>query len=130
MNSFWNDIGPVTLLIVLFMIGILIFLILREFWCWYWKINKRTVLLESIERKLSMLTNTDSILDTVEDPSETLPNLSAPIGHEEKETHVCSYCSKETTENLYYCPTCEKYFCYSCIKAGAKCPVCNTRLIR
>lgn len=130
MNSFWYDFGPVAIVLVSIVIGILIFLILREFWCWYWKINKTIVLLESIERKLSLQTNTESILDTVETTSEELPNLSAPIGQEEKETHVCSYCSKETTENMYYCPTCEKYFCYSCIKAGAKCPVCKSRLIR
>ena len=50
-------------------IAILIFLLLREFWCWYWKINKRIALLESVEKKLSIITNTESILDAVETPS-------------------------------------------------------------
>lgn len=30
-------------------IGILIFLLLREFWCWYFKINRIVSLLEDIE---------------------------------------------------------------------------------
>jgi hypothetical protein len=110
-------------------IAILIFLLLREFWCWYWKINKRIALLESVEKKLSIITNTESILDAVETPSEELSDLSNEI-EQEKEAQVCSHCSKETTDKMYYCPSCEKYFCYSCIKAGAKCSVCNSRLIR
>ena len=31
-------------------IGFIFFLILREFWCWYWKINRVIILLENIER--------------------------------------------------------------------------------
>lgn len=48
-------------LIVGIVFGIVIVLILRSFWCWYWKINKGIALLESIEDKLSKLTNTQSI---------------------------------------------------------------------
>jgi len=40
--------------------GIFLFLILRSFWCWYWKINRRIVLLESIEEKLAELINLQS----------------------------------------------------------------------
>jgi len=32
---------------------IIIFLILRAFWCWYWKINKIVSLLETISGKLT-----------------------------------------------------------------------------
>lgn len=34
---------------------IALFLTLREFWCWYWKINKALELLESIDRSLKQL---------------------------------------------------------------------------
>ena len=40
----------VVLIAAAILIGI--FLILREFWCWYWKINHRLNKLESIEREL------------------------------------------------------------------------------
>ncbi len=39
---------PVYYLIVGLFIAIPLFLLLREFWCWYWKINKRIDLLEQI----------------------------------------------------------------------------------
>ncbi len=38
---------------IIVIITIVVFLILREFFCWYWKINKRVKLLECIDRKLS-----------------------------------------------------------------------------
>lgn len=42
--------------ILLFFIALLIFfLIVREFICWYWKINKRVRLLEDINSKLTLL---------------------------------------------------------------------------
>ncbi len=40
---------------ILFIISIAIFLVMREFWCWYWKINERIDLLRSIDSRLSGL---------------------------------------------------------------------------
>jgi hypothetical protein len=34
---------------------IVLFLILREFWCWYWKLNRMVELLESIDSSLKQL---------------------------------------------------------------------------
>jgi hypothetical protein len=42
-------------IIVAILIGIVIFLVLREFWCWYWKINRAIALLESIDASLKQL---------------------------------------------------------------------------
>ncbi len=42
-------------------ITIIIFLILRQVFCWYWKINIMVSLLQSIEQKMAILTNTPSI---------------------------------------------------------------------
>ncbi len=35
----------------------LFMLILREFWCWYWKINHRFTELKEINKKLDMILN-------------------------------------------------------------------------
>jgi hypothetical protein len=35
----------------------ILFLILREFWCWYWKINKRVALLEEQNEMLKIMNN-------------------------------------------------------------------------
>lgn len=32
-----------------------LFLLLREFWCWYWKLNRVVELLESIDQSLKQL---------------------------------------------------------------------------
>jgi hypothetical protein len=34
---------------------VLIFLILRFFWCWYWKINRRVALLEKMSHTLTAI---------------------------------------------------------------------------
>ncbi len=44
MNSF--------IFIILFVVSIIIFIVMREFWCWYWKINERIELLKDISEKL------------------------------------------------------------------------------
>ena len=38
-----------------FALLILIFLFLREFWCWYWKINERTKLLKEQNEALKAI---------------------------------------------------------------------------
>ncbi len=45
-----ETIGIAVLIIV---IAIIVFLITREFWCWYWKINEMKELLKSIDQKLN-----------------------------------------------------------------------------
>ena len=39
-------------LVIIALISIVVFLILREFWCWYWKINAIVDLLRQINAKL------------------------------------------------------------------------------
>ena len=57
--------GNSYLLLGLFM-GIGIFLLLREFWTWYFKINKIVSVLEDISRKLDKLDKLDEIIETIE----------------------------------------------------------------
>mgnify|MGYP001558936474 CR=1 FL=1 len=42
-----QNFGPWTLAGILIFVGL--FFLLREFWCWYWKINERLNLLKKIE---------------------------------------------------------------------------------
>jgi len=52
-----NSYTPFPHLILGIFISIIVFLILREFWCWYFKINKRIELLENILSELKKQNN-------------------------------------------------------------------------
>jgi hypothetical protein len=43
------------LTVVGILVAVAIFLLLRQFWCWYWKINERNKLLSEISEKLDPL---------------------------------------------------------------------------
>ena len=48
-------------------IAVLIFIVLREFWCWYWKINARKRLLESlIEKQVEITAELKKMNQTLE----------------------------------------------------------------
>ena len=44
-QHYWN-------LIMIAVVALVIFIIAREFWCWYWKINEIISVLKSIDKKL------------------------------------------------------------------------------
>ena len=50
MQEFINDSLGFFILIVL--VIMIVFLVTREFWCWYYKINSRAYTLESIDKNL------------------------------------------------------------------------------
>lgn len=41
--------------VIVLVIAIVVFLIFREVWCWYWKINEAIKLLQSIDESLKQL---------------------------------------------------------------------------
>jgi hypothetical protein len=45
----------IIVIIIFIAISVAVFLITREFWCWYWKINQKLRTLESIDRRLEDL---------------------------------------------------------------------------
>jgi hypothetical protein len=61
-----ND--SVSAIFVIF-VGVLLFLILREFFCWYWKINKSIVLLSELneleEKRFNAQVKSNEKLDAV-----------------------------------------------------------------
>lgn len=51
-------------------LSILLFLLLREFNCWYWKINQRITILENIDKKMEKIQNTQiEILNNIKNYS-------------------------------------------------------------
>ncbi len=75
MEDFFGEIGKYVICILI--IGILLFLLIREFNCWYWKINKRInlqqrqiELLESIDKKLDDLNDNLTEEEDIPDNNE------------------------------------------------------------
>jgi hypothetical protein len=62
MEDFFGEIGKYVIWILI--IGILLFLLIREFNCWYWKINKRIYLQQ---RQIELLESIDKKLDDLND---------------------------------------------------------------
>ena len=68
-----DEIEFLQLLTVLPVFGITIFILARKFWLWYWKVDVRVRLLESIDTKMSVIINQGLDLDPKEIP-KTIDN--------------------------------------------------------
>ncbi len=66
-----NDQYFTIIAIILVLIGV--FLLFREFWCWYWKINERRDLQKSIIEQLKKLNSTKSDRSTNNNSYYTSP---------------------------------------------------------
>ncbi len=95
MNDIIND--PVSFLFKLICITFIIFLLIREFWCWYWKINKTIQILKNIDESLI---NIDE-------------SLQLQIGVQNKnvqhESWECSKCGVLNTEASNRCVCGKRY---------------------
>ena len=76
---------------ILILVSILIFLICREIFCWYFKINERVALLTDIR-------------DLLKQGAVAIP-ASAPRASTEKKT-ACPKCLKELAYNAGFCESC------------------------
>jgi hypothetical protein len=56
--------------------------LLREFWCWYWKINKKISLLEEQNRLMTTISN--NILLVIENTND----IKNVLNRQNKETHI------------------------------------------
>ena len=130
-----ETIGIAVLIIV---IAIIVFLITREFWCWYWKINEMKELLKSIDQKLNnnvkdgnnntekkslseiKVGNEKDNNTKKESPTETIPNIKD--GYEiilidGKKFAII----KNGNPDNFYCP-----YCYSQVNPKTNsCYKCN-----
>jgi len=102
---------------------VVIFLVLREFWCWYWKINKLISLQEETNRLLRASLQVQGISEDAERlefiqeevvPPDTglhfrySPADAAPGVEEEAEppTTECPHCGATTSSELFNCEVC------------------------
>lgn len=67
--------------------AIVVFLLLREFWCWYWKINDIRALLSRIERLLLKQGGGEALSESKESPADAITS-----GYPE----VCPNCGQRT----------------------------------
>ena len=77
---------------LIILISIVIFLVLREFWCWYWKINQRNKLLEDIRKELRILNSNRIEVPPAEPRDESISPVAVEkeIIDEQKEQPVSS----------------------------------------
>ena len=89
---------------------LVIFLVFREFFCWYWKINERVALLTEIRNQLaaqrsSQNTVTPAVNQSVAAHSETAPGVvvEGPKGR-------CPNCESTIPLDSVECPKCKAQF--------------------
>jgi len=90
--------------LVVFFIAFIVFLILRELMCWYWKINRVITLLESIDYKLSSSTNASTIRMSQHASGAELSSGSVPKYGEE----ICPFCKESSLKSNAVCENCGK----------------------
>ena len=85
------------------LVGLGLFLILRYFWLWYWKIDKIVELLEGIDAKLMVLKSTlTNDVDAGKSETSTpvdLNQIECPLCHTiyDKNKHRCTKCGRANT---------------------------------
>lgn len=66
-------------MVVFIIILIVIFILTREFWCWYWKINLKIKQIEQINENLeqikTLLIYENSTRENTDNKEDTLPEL-------------------------------------------------------
>ncbi|MFO7535349.1 MAG: hypothetical protein R6X19_06665 [Kiritimatiellia bacterium] len=97
--------GEILIGFVFLLACIAIFLVCREIFCWYWKVNKMVALLERIATKL-----------------ESQPLIRQPIAPP----------SHATPKELIKCPACHKHFTQADFKmndeGAGTCPSCGQHI--
>jgi hypothetical protein len=86
---------PIGILVGLLLVQFVLFLILREFACWYFKINQRLHLLQSIDAKLGPPAAVGAQAQRAHPTVNTAPG-DVP----------CPQCGKPTSSDGRFCETC------------------------
>ena len=81
MNEFGGLSGQLLTIFIAFAITFLIFLLFREFWCWYWKINK----------VVSLQTETNELLSKILSESRRQTTLSVKNHRGDKQGQTADY---------------------------------------
>ena len=103
-------------LLFIIILCFVIFLLLREFWCWYWKINERRNLLIEIKDKLEIIAQKKDAISEASMLSEK-PIKTAKETHTktvekkikaQESTWKCT-CGTVNEINVSNCKSCMKY---------------------
>jgi hypothetical protein len=108
--------GGIGIMITILIVIIVVFLILREFWCWYWKINKMSASLQTIEKKMGRLVDLMEGGASVEiatpkvmvDSQPAIQEKPEPISTPEKKTWKCT-CGTVNDYEVMNCTKCSKF---------------------
>ncbi len=106
--------GTIGIIVFTIIIAIIILLLTRELWCWYWKINEMKELLKSIDQKLSNNVSNDNVpVNTIATDNEK-PEINNGTGN--KAYTIIS--EKDKASGFYICANC-----------GRKNPIGNPKCI-
>ena len=87
-------------LLIIILVTILILLITREFWCWFFKINEKIELLKSIESKLSLT------LSAIEKQAQESRTRNQKEKISEKDSWYCEKCGSANSPKDNICKSC------------------------
>jgi len=103
------------------LIAVVIFLICREIFCWYWKINGVVSLLERIDSRLAELLERTTL------PKDISPSI--PIEMPPTAPPVFSTADIQDNPEIIPCPECGKSIVVKQLRVGdnglTKCPHCH-----
>ena len=117
-----NFLGPMLgyLLVVLIVLAV-IFLVLRELVCWYWKINEHIALLTEIRdllsaKGISNASQTATSLSSTGATNISAPGLTTPTSSTEPQNPytgplgICPNCDSQIALDSSECPRCKAQF--------------------
>jgi len=103
-DSIFSSFGPIIILLVVLFV---IFLVIRELMCWYWKINQGIELLTEIR---DLLANQSAFRREPTIQSSDLPPLAASVPTSTNSLGTCPNCSAEIPLSSKACPKCKASF--------------------
>jgi hypothetical protein len=84
----------------------IIFLIFREFFCWYWKINSNAALLTEIRDLLAAKGNSQGgVVPVVKQSSQTI-EPAAPVPPPKSTEKLCPECGAMVDDGSAFCAQC------------------------
>ena len=110
----------VGIIVIVVIVWFVLFLILREVMCWYWKINKMVGLMQEMSGKLDRLVGTPSPSAPAGSLPDQRPAGRTPSGGlgpiesgaqvDNSEQMACPNCGRETRTDGQFCEHCGERF--------------------
>ena len=94
-----GNLGIWGMVIIFAIVSIIAFLITREFWCWYWKINERIKLMEKQNEYLRLVLKNQNI----ELPEDKNSIKTSSSNEEQKKCNDCGHMVKMNEKKCKNC---------------------------